>query len=308
MSTRRLAPFLAFVALAVSACGYAPTPLPKAEPSSSDSSSPSTCTPSPRDVASYAPSRAGGPTLDAIRRRGVLRIGVSWDTYLMGSRDASNNSVHGFDIDLARAIAEALGVRAEFRVITAKDRIPFLQNHTVDMVVRNFTINCDRWKQIAFSAEYYAAGQKVLVRSDRARDYHGPQDLAGVRVCAPAGTTSLAKIKVVQPKVIPVAATTHTACLMMFQQGQADAITGDDTVLAGLVAQDPYAVVPPQQPLEAEPYGIGMPPGSKDLVQFVNAALADYERSGAWQRSYDKWLKPALKVDARPPTPLYGRS
>jgi polar amino acid transport system substrate-binding protein len=312
VSTRhaRLGLLAAFAALLVSACGYDPTVVPSPEQSAAASPPASTCTPDPaQDLRSYAPSdRASGPTIDRIKQHRVLRIGVSWDTYRMAARNPSNNSVVGFDIDLARAIASALGVRAEFVIITAADRITDLQDGTVDMVVRNMTINCARWQQIAFSAEYYAAGQKVLLRRDLAKTYHGPSDLAGLRVCAPIGTTSLDNIKKVEPKIIPVGADTHTACLMAFQQGKADAITGDDTVLAGLALQDPYADVPPQQPLEPEPYGIGMNADAKDLVAFVNHALAQYEASGAWQRSYDKWLKPALHVEAHPPTPLYGRS
>lgn len=309
MSTRRLVVAAAATVLLVSGCGYAPTALPTSKAEEPSSQTPSTCTTTAGDLRSYAPSAStSGPTIQAIEQRRALRIGVSWDTYRMAARNPANNSVVGFDIDLARAIAKALGVRPEFRIITAKDRIPFLQQGKVDMVVRNMTINCSRWQDIAFSAEYYAAGQKVLLRRDLAKAYRGPQDLAGVRVCAPSGTTSLDNIKNVQKQVVPVEADTHTGCLMKFQQGDADAITGDDTVLAGLALQDPYADVPPQQPLEAEPYGVGMNQNAKDLVAFVNHAIAQYEASGEWQRSYDRWLKPALKVEAHPPTPLYGRS
>ncbi|GAB3867738.1 hypothetical protein GCM10028801_42420 [Nocardioides maradonensis] len=240
----------------------------------------------------------------------MLRVGVAWDTLRMGARNVNTNGVEGFDIDLARAIASALGgeVRAEFRVITAGNRIKYLQNGTVDMVIRAFTITCDRWKDIAFSSEYFDAGQKVLVRKDAAASYAGPQSLAGKKVCAVTGTTSLANIEQVEKKAIPVTADTNTGCLMAFQQGDADAITSDDTVLAGLVAQDKYAVVPPQRPLEDEPYGVGMNKNAKDLVAFVNHVIAQYEQDGRWQASYDKWLKPYLKVAASPPTPLYGRS
>ena len=299
---------LAVLALVLSGCGYAATPLPKPSAAAAPSISAPTCTTTPADLRSYDPSPdTSGPTLHAIKTRGAIRIGVSWDTRLMSSRNAQNNRLVGFDIDLARAIAADLHVRTDFHVITAKDRIPMLQNGQLDLVIRSFTINCDRWKQIAFSSEYYDAGQKVLVRKDLAASYHSPHDLAGRHVCAPSGTTSLANIAKVEPKAIPVQAATHTGCLMMLEQGDADAITSDDTVLAGLVDQDPYAVVPRQAPLEDEPYGVGMNADAKDLVAFVNWAIAKYERDGQWKASYDRWLRPALGVDASPPTPLYGR-
>jgi len=292
-----------------SACGYSATPVPTAAAPSTPPPDKSTCTTTKADLASYPPNiHAPGPTISRIKKAGVLRIGVSWDTYLMAARNAQSNGISGFDIDVARAIAKALGVRAELDVISAGERQTDLENGTLDMVVREYTITCDRWKHIAFSSEYYDAGQKVLVRKDLADKYAGPQDLAGLRVCAPVGTTSLANIEKVEPKAIAVTAQTHTGCLMKFQQGDADAITGDDTVLAGLVAQDPYAVVPPgQRPLEDEPYGVGMNKKAKDLVRFVNAVLQQYAHDGQWERSYRRWLEPALQVPAQPPTPDFSR-
>lgn len=311
LRTRRmLVPALASVALLASACGYSSTPLPTAASSSSSPPSSATCTTTDKDLESYAPNRStNGPAVQAIKKRGVLRVGVSWDTNRMGARNGDTNSISGFDIDIARAIAAALGVRAELHVISAKDRIPDLQHDVVDVVVRAFTINCDRWTDIAFSGEYYHAAQKVLVRKDLADKYHGPSDLAGLNVCAPSGTTSFDNIKKIESKANPVTAANHTGCLMLLQQGRADAITGDDTVLAGLAAQDPYAYVPPgQKPLEDEPYGVGVKSENKDLVSFVNAVLLQYEHDGSWKRSYDKWLKPYLHVDAKPPTMRFGRS
>lgn len=93
---------------------------------------------------------------------------------------------------------------------------------------------------------------------------------------------------------------------MKFQQGQTDAITGDDTVLAGLATQDPYAKVV-GDPFTSEPYGIGAPAGSTDLVRYVNAVLAQTISDGSWKASYNRWLAPALGPAPTPPTPVYGR-
>jgi polar amino acid transport system substrate-binding protein len=123
-------------------------------------------------------------------------------------------------------------------------------------------------------------------------------------VCAPAGSTSLDKLKTF-PDVNVVTAATHTGCLVKFQQGQTDAITGDDTVLAGLAAQDPYAKV--GDPFTSEPYGIGAPAGSTDLVRYVNAVLAQTISDGSWKASYNRWPAPALGPAPTPPTPVYGR-
>lgn len=252
-----------------------------------------------------------GSTMRKIQDRGRLIAGVSADTYLLGSRNPISGQIEGFDIDMVKAMAKAIfgdENKYELKVITAADRIPALVDGRVDMVARNMTINCDRWSQIAFSAEYYHSGQKILVPLGAAKDT-SIDDLAGERVCAPAGSTSLAKLDD-YPDVKAVSATTHTGCLVMFQSGDVDAITGDDTVLAGLAAQDPYAFVPPNQRfLSEEPYGLGFNQSSVDLVRFANGVLAQIEQNGQWAASYNRWLGVAFgtKQAPAPPTPEYGR-
>ncbi|MFC7500827.1 transporter substrate-binding domain-containing protein, partial [Nocardioides sp. GCM10030258] len=177
--------------------------------------------------------------------RGRLVVGVSADTFQLGFTDPLDGDLKGFDIDFAKAVADALDVTLQLRVVTALQRIPLLESGDIDMVARNMTVNCTRWTQVAFSAVYYNATQKVLVRSDDVGAYEksGVASLKGKSVCAPAGSTSIDNITE-KADVNVVAAANHTGCLIKFQNGEVDAITGDDTVLAGLAAQDPYAVVP----------------------------------------------------------------
>ena len=102
-----------------------------------------------------------------------------------------------------------------------------------------------------------------------------------------------------------MSAPTHTGCLVLFQQGKVDAITGDDTILAGFVAQDPYAKVVGEA-FSAEPYGIGVAADQVDLVQFVNGVLDQAKADGTWAASYDRWLG-ALGPAPAPPVSVYGR-
>ena len=302
-------------AAAMSACtlfSYTPTPLPSASPTpqpttSTSAAKPSTCS---RPLASYAPSAiARGSTLAKIRERGRLIAGVSADTYLLGSRNPFTGEIEGFDIDMVKAVAESIfgdEKRYQLKVITAAQRIPALEKGEVDIVARNMTINCDRWKQIAFSTEYYRSGQKILVR--KGSKANSIKDLAGQKVCAPKGTSSMDNLIKEAPKAVPVGADSHTGCLTLFQQGEVAAITGDDTVLAGLAAQDPYAVVPDQKAFTAEPYGLGFNKDDVDFVRFVNARLDAMRADGEWTRAYDRWLKDVLGPAPQPPTAVYGRT
>ncbi len=311
---------LAVVAALASACGYAPTPLPSAAPAPAPGTS-TAAPPSPSACAdplqSYAPQGAlpapnampPESTMAAIHRRDRLIAGVSADTYLLASRNPLTGVIEGFDIDIVSAIAAAIFGEAsghvQLRVITAADRIPLLRSGDVDVVVRAFSITCDRWTQVAFSGEYYRAGQKILVR--RGSGITALSALSGKRVCAPAGTSSMTTLVRDEPSAIPVAAANHTGCLVKFQQGQVDAITGDDTVLAGLAAQDPYAVVAGRA-FTVEPYGVGVPQRNVDMVRFVNAVLERLRSDGAWLKSYNHWLAPTLGKAPTPPPLQYGRT
>lgn len=304
--------------VACTASPYAPTavPTPTPEPTATAAPAPGPTTAPPEcadPLASYAPSSLPSPaglpagsTMAQIRDRGRLIVGVSADSLLLGSRNPITGTIEGFDIDMARLVAGAIfgdPERLELRVITAAQRIPVLQEGEVDLVARNMTITCARWEQIAFSAEYYRSGQKVLVPLGSSAT--SPEDLSGQRVCAPASSTSLENLEDF-PEVIGVPGTTHTDCLVKFQRGEVDAITGDDTVLAGLAAQDPYAQVVGEA-FTAEPYGLGMNAEDVDLVRFVNAVLASAVADGRWAQSYDRWLAEALGPAPAAPVPNYGR-
>ena len=319
MKRSTLTAALLAVLFLTSACGtsaYDATPLPaKTTPAPSATAAPAaegeTCA---NPLASYAPTGPlpspnalpAGSTMARIKARGRLIAGVSADTLLLGSRNPITGAIEGFDIDMLKAVATAIfgSPKLELRVISSAQRIPVLQNNSVDIVARNMTINCDRWNNIAFSTEYYQAGQKVMVPLNSTTQRLS--DLSGKRVCAPAASTSLDALRQ-YPDVVAVPADTHTGCLVLFQEGKVDAITGDDTVLAGLAAQDPYAKVTKAAAFTKEPYGLGMNKDAKDLVQFVNAVLEKMRTDGQWKASYDHWLAPDLGPAPTPPKAAYGR-
>jgi polar amino acid transport system substrate-binding protein len=326
MKPRWRKPILAVASLAsvtaLSACtlfSYSPTPLPPEAPAAQPTTSAPTSKPSRCDdpLASYQPTGLlptpqtlpNGSTMAKIQKRGRLVAGVSADTYLLGSRNPFTGEIEGFDIDMVREVTEAIfgnENRYQLKVITAAQRIPALEKGEVDIVARNMTINCDRWKQIAFSTEYYRSGQKILVR--KGSKANSINDLEGQKVCAPRGTSSMDNLIKEAPKAIPVPADNHTGCLALFQQGQVAAITGDDTVLAGLAAQDPYAEVPKQTAFTDEPYGLGFNEKDVDFVRFVNARLDEMRASGEWTRIYNRWLRDALGPAPDPPEAVYGRT
>jgi polar amino acid transport system substrate-binding protein len=241
-------------------------------------------------------------TMEKIYQRGYLVVGVDQTTDFFGYRNAKGDLV-GFDDDVARQVAKAIFGNANairFVVITSAQRIPDVRNGAVDLVADNMTITCGRLQQVAFSSDYYNAGQTILVPSNSG--VTSISQLGGQRVCAAAGTTSINEIGQQRPQPIPVAVQNWTDCLVLLQQGQIAAISTDNSVLIGLKAQDPDTTMI-NKPFTCEPHGLAMSmaPRARDFVRFVNGVLEQMRTDGEWQRLYTQWVAPYLGPQAQPP-------
>jgi polar amino acid transport system substrate-binding protein len=250
---------------------------------------------------------AGSAKLTEIHQRGRLIVGVDQNTYNFAFRNPDNGQIEGFAIDVAKQIAAAIfgdPTRIQLRVLTSAQRVPAVKNEEVDLVVHSMTTNCERWKDVDFSAVFFEAKQRVLVREGF--DYQGLASLAGKKVCATEGSTSLARIvnADVDPKPIGVQVAGWTDCLVMMQQYQVDAISTDNTILAGLREQDPFVAMV-GDPIADEPYAIAIPQRHEEFVRFVNAVLEQMKTSGAWMDIYNRWMASLVGPVSRPPDARY---
>lgn len=249
---------------------------------------------------------ATGPgSVGLIRERGRVIVGLDQGSNLFSFRDPLSGGLLGFDVDLAHEVARDLfgdPNRLEFRFLSSAEREQALQFGTVDVVIKTMTITCERAKSVAFSTVYYLARQRILVtRDSTVADASG---LAGSRVCVVTGSTSLAAMQQAEPDVEILTVPNWGDCLVALQQRQVDAVSTDDTILAGMVAQDAnLKIVGP--PIEEEPYGIGIRKGDDDLVRFVNGTLERIRRDGSWDRFYDRWLS-VLGPSPGPPPAVYA--
>ena len=230
-----------------------------------------------------------GSFMATIAARGRLVIGTSQDTLLFSSRNPFTGNIEGFDIDTAREIAKAIfgdPNKLQIVVIPNGARIPDVEAGTVDLVAETMTINCARDKLVDFSS-VYDAGQKILIPVTS----HATSlaDLGGRKVCAAAGSTSLDAIKTAASHPIAVTEPSWGDCLVAFQQNEVDAISTDDSILAGLAAQDPYAKVAGAR-FTDEPYGLAMNKIHPEFTRFVNGVLARDRADGTWTQIYRRWL------------------
>ncbi|MGE2689235.1 glutamate ABC transporter substrate-binding protein [Mycolicibacterium pulveris] len=240
-----------------------------------------------------------------IRARGRLIVGLDIGSNLFSFRDPITGQITGFDVDIAGEIArDIFGTpsQVEYRILSSADRIAGLENNEVDVVVKTMTITCERKKQVNFSTVYLNANQRIMAPRDST--IAQPSDLSGKRVCVAKGTTSLQRIQEITPPPVIVGVVAWADCLVALQQRQVDAVSTDDTILAGLVSQDPYLhIVGPS--LSQQPYGIGINKDNTGLVRFVNGTLERIRRDGTWYTLYRKWLT-VLGPAPAPPVARYS--
>ena len=239
-----------------------------------------------------------------IRARGRLIVGLDIGSNLFSFRDPITGEIVGFDVDVAGEVArDIFGTpsQVEYRILSSDERITTLQKSEVDIVVKTMTITCERRKQVNFSTVYLDAAQRILASRDS--PITKPSDLSGKRVCVAKGTTSLHRIREIAPPPIVVEVVNWADCLVTLQQRQVDAVSTDDSILAGLVSQDPYLhIVGPN--MATQPYGVGINLDNDALVRFVNGTLERIRRDGTWNTLYRKWLT-VLGPAPAPPTPRY---
>jgi polar amino acid transport system substrate-binding protein len=303
-STRRRLTVLALVAaalVAVAGCTSTPHTGTPGEIAMSPGKAPASTAPAvpacdprkslrPTGVLPAPGNMPAGSFMETIQKRGRLVVGTSQDTLLFSSRNAFTGQIEGFDVDVLHEIARAIfgdPNKIQIVAIAYDKRVPDTVDGTVDIVADTMTTNCVRWQSVNFSTVYYEAGQKVLVSTNSPAK--SVADLGGKKICAAEGSTSIENLAKLNPKPIPVGVPNQADCLVAFQQNQVDAISTDDTILAGLAAQDPYAKVIGDRFTE-EPYGLATSKNHPEFTRFVNGVLEKMRADGTWKRLYSTWL------------------
>jgi glutamate transport system substrate-binding protein len=234
---------------------------------------------------------------------GKLVIGVKSDQPGLGLQ--TGTTYEGFDIEIGKILAKGLGLdpaKVEWKTTVSANREPFIEQGQVDLVIATYTINDDRKKKVAFAGPYYIAGQDLLVKADSALT--GPEALDGKKVCSVAGSTPAKRIKEEYPKIGLQEFDSYSKCVQALGNGQVDAVTTDDIILAGYAAQAEYAgkfkVV--GAPFSSEPYGIGLKKtdtaGCTKINEILKASAADGTYKAAWDATLGKGGTPAPEFDA----------
>ena len=243
--------------------------------------------------------------LDAVKERGVLRAGIRMDNP-PHSFIASDGRWQGFDVEIAEAIAEELGVKLEKIKVDELTRISFLQNGQIDIAAASISHTKKRDEQIDFSQTYFWSKQTFLVKKGEVKAL---ADLVGKRVGVSRGSHAIGnwrdwltrKGHQFDPALV-VEFGNKQAGVEAVRQGAISGYAEDFEVLASFAKNAPTLAVIEAEAIGMKQDGIGVRENDSKIRDAVNFALQRIAKSGKYERIYSTWFGP----DTAAPVPESG--
>ncbi|NED93782.1 glutamate ABC transporter substrate-binding protein [Phytoactinopolyspora alkaliphila] len=247
-----------------------------------------------------------GTTMAELAEAGSITIGTKFDQPLFGLRGPSGDP-EGFDVEIGKIIAAKLGIAEddiEWVETQSANREPYIQDGRVDIVVATYTINDDRKEVVDFAGPYYEAGQMIMVRADE-EEIEGPDDLAGKSVCSVEGSTPAENIRTNYPDANLELFGAYSDCLEPLRQGQVDALTTDNVILAGYVSESPDDFKLVGEQFTEEPYGIGLQKDDDAFRDWINDVLEESYDDGSWEAAWEATAGEVLDTPEPPAVDRY---
>jgi polar amino acid transport system substrate-binding protein len=236
---------------------------------------------------SAAPGGALADTLQSILSEGVLRVGVRADYRPWGFRDPAGEFV-GMEIEMARSVAETLGVTPEFVPVVAANRMQFLEQGQIDLMIATMSDTAERRGIVGIvHPNYYSSGFNVIMpASVQVTEW---EQLRGRELCAIQGAwyNRLAQ----ESYAVEIIAFTGTAEVeTALRQGRCLGWLYDDNLIAVMLANPDWSDF--HQPLESQrdtPWGLAVRLDDRDAPwgRFMSGMVAEWHRTGqllAWEK------------------------
>lgn len=252
--------------------------------------------------ATLVPVAQAGETLQRVLDFKTLSVGMSADQPPMTAR-SKNGSLMGYDVDLARAMANAMRVQLDIKVLPFSELIPALEDNKIDMIVSNMSITPERTEQVAFLGPYMMAGKSILTRNSvlaQAKE-SGAFNRKDLKLVAIENSTSAMFISESAPDATLLTVETNDEGVELVINGEADGMIADMAVCKLAVLRHQQAgLATLKEPLTLEPVGIAV---SKDDPQFQNLVdnyLDAYGKTGVLAGLRKKWFEDGSWVAALP--------
>jgi len=244
-----------------------------------------------------------GSTMAKLAEAGEMTIGVKIDQPGIGFRTPGETLPEGFDIEIARILAAALGIddgSVEWKETISDNRETFLEKGEVDIVAASYSITADRRELVGQAGPYYVTGQQLLVREEDKDSITAPEDMAGIKVCSVEGSTSLATAEE-KFGAEPVPLPTYSECVSQLENSTVDAVTTDGAILLGYAAEDPDALEVVTKPFSEERYGIGYSKDDTEMCEFITDTLQQSYDDGTWAAAFEATLGQSGVETPEPP-------
>jgi len=234
---------------------------------------------------------ANADVLDDVKKKGVLVVGTKADYRPFGYLDPSGKVV-GFEPDLAADVAKRLGVKLELIPVVASNRIQFLQQGKIDLMIATMSDTPERRKTVDIvEPDYYASGTNVMAKkSDKIASW---AQLKGKKVCLIQGSfynKELQEKYGIEGVAFPGTAEAYSA----LRNGNCVAFAYDDTAIIGELQKPEWGEY--EMPLESilvQPWGLAVKTGEKNFADFMSKTITDWHKTGFIQQLEKKYgIKP----------------
>lgn len=240
------------------------------------------------------------PTLEKVKSDGRITVAYR-ETSIPFSYLGSDGRPTGFGWEICGRIVEQVrkasgrpDLQVATQAVTSQNRIPLMQNGTIDIECGSTTNNSERARQVAFAVNYFYTGTRLLVKAGSPIRSVG--DLKGRKVVSTTGTTNFQVMRKLnferQLGFELLGAKDHAEAALLVQQGRADSFGMDDILLYGLRASaaNPAEFAVVGEPLQVEPYAIMLRKDDPAFKKLVDETVAALMRSGEFEKLYQKWF------------------
>jgi len=239
-------------------------------------------------------------TLKKIREIGAITIGHRESSIPFSYLDDAQRPV-GYAMDLCMKVVEAVkaelgmpGLKVNLQPVTSANRIPLMQNGTVDLECGSTTNSLKRQEQVVFGPTYFVVNITAAVKADSG--IRTLADLNGKTIATTSGTTSVPLLKQYEKTaaidVKEIYGKDHAESFLLLANDRAAAFVMDDILLAGQIANSPtpaaYRIIP--ESLRQEPYSMMLRRDDPQFKALVDRAVGDVMRSGEIEQIYEKWF------------------
>jgi len=207
----------------------------------------------------------------------------------------------GFSVELSNAIFAAVktklnkpGLESGWMAVTSQNRIPLLQNGTIDLECGSTTNNTARGKDVAFAINHFYTGTRLLVKTNSGIKNYA--DLKGKKVAITTGTTNMLVVrKYNEEKKLDIdilSAKDHADALLLVESDRASAFAMDDILLFGLRSnsKSPADLEVVGDALQVEPYACMLPKDDPQFKALVDGVITGMMKSGDFEKLYNKWF------------------